>query len=91
MCNPHRKESLPVLSIDTTDLSDEYLAFPLCEVVILGRGPGHEVAPRQVLGHQHRVQAGLVQARQPHHERGLDEGAQDLSLSPHLGLIQRVL
>ena len=70
------------------DLSDEYLALPLCEVVILGRGPGDEVAPRQVLGHQHRVQAGLVQARQPHHERGLDQRAQDLRLSPNLKLLR---
>lgn len=65
-------------------LSDEYLTLPLGEIVILGRGPGDEVSPREVLGHQHGVQAGLVQPRQPHHERGLDERAQYLRLSPDL-------
>ena len=42
-----------VFYVDMSHLSDEYLALPLCEVVVLGRGPGDEVAPRQVLGHQH--------------------------------------
>ena len=68
-------------------LSDEDLALPLGEVVVLGRGPGDEVAPRQVLGHQDGVEAGLVEARQPHHEGGLDEGPEDLGLAPHLALL----
>ena len=43
------------------DLSDEYLALPLSETIVVRSRPGDQVAAGQVLGHQHRVQRGLEQ------------------------------
>ena len=45
--------------------------------------PGDEVPPSEVLGHQDRVERGLVEANQLHHEGRLDQRSKNLGLAAH--------
>ena len=92
------EDALAVDELDSPhNLSDEDLTFPLCQAVVVGgrsgdhvlivqgrrRVPGDEVPPSEVLGHQDRVERGLVEANQLHHEGRLDQRSEHLGLAAH--------